>query len=84
MSIDRVNLVGNIRYVLMLKISTKPILKFTSKEAIFVPEGYRFVSEIFLMPQMTGTKHEDGTTLRVQLSSSGTHHAHARGESSLC
>ena len=27
---------------------------------------YCFVSEILLTPQMTGTKHEDGTTLRVQ------------------
>ena len=28
--------------------------------------GYCFVSEIWLTPQMTGTKHEDGPTLRVQ------------------
>ena len=33
---------------------------------ILVPKGYCFVSEISLTPQMTGTKHEDGTTLRLQ------------------
>ena len=32
----------------------------------YIPKGYCFVSEILLTPQMTGTKHEDGTTLRVQ------------------
>ena len=32
----------------------------------YLPKGYCFVSEILLTPQMAGTKHEDGTTLRVQ------------------
>ena len=32
----------------------------------YIPEGECFASEILLTPQMTGTKHENGTTLRVQ------------------
>ena len=44
------------------------------------------MSEILLTPQMTGTKHEDSTTLRVQpcSCSSRIHHVRAHGESSLC
>ena len=69
MSINRANLVGNIRIVLIvINIQTNPYV-YVQRGSIFsyyIPKGYCFVSEILLTPQMTGTKHEDGTTLRVQ------------------
>ena len=69
MPIDRANLVGSIRSVLKVKnIQTHPYIHVQNSSIYpyYIPEGYCFVSEILLTPQMTGTKHEDGTTLRVQ------------------
>ena len=69
MSIDRANLVGNTgTFLILIDIQTHPYI-YVQRGSIFpyyIPEGYCFVSEILLTPQMTGTKHEDGTTLRVQ------------------
>ena len=69
MSIDRANFVGNIlTFLIIIDILTHPYI-YVQRGSIFpyyIPKGYCFVSEILLTPQMTGTKHEDGTTLRVQ------------------
>ena len=66
---DRGNLVGNIEnFFIVIDIQTHPYI-YVQRGSIlpyYIPEGYCFVSEILLTPQMTGTKHEDGTTLRVQ------------------
>ena len=51
-----------------IDIQTHPYI-YVRRSGIFpyyLPEGYCFVSKILLKVQMTGTKHEDGTTLRVQ------------------
>ena len=53
---------------MVLDIQTHPYI-YVQRGSIFpyyIPKGYCFVSEILLTPQMTATKHEDGTTLRVQ------------------
>ena len=69
MSINRDNLGGDIITVLIvINIQTHPYI-YVQRGSIFpyyIPEGYCFVSEILLTPQMTGTKHEHSTTLRVQ------------------
>ena len=69
MPIDRANLVGNIEtFLIVIDMQTHPYI-YVQRGSIFpyyLPEGYSFVSEILFTPQMTGTKHEDGTTLRVQ------------------
>ena len=69
MPIDRANLVGNIgAFLIVFGIHTHPYI-YVQRGSIFpyyIPEGYCFVSEILRTSQMTGTKHEDGTTLRVQ------------------
>ena len=69
MSIDCVNFVGNIgTFLIVIDIQTHPYIN-VQRGSIFpyyIPRGYCFVSEILLKPQMTGTKHEDGTTRRVQ------------------
>ena len=69
MSIDRANLVGNIvNFLIVFHIQTHPYIYVQSGSIFpyYILKGYCFVSEILLTPQMTGTKHEDGTTLRVQ------------------
>ena len=51
-----------------IDILTHPYI-YVQRGSIFpyyIPKGYCFVSESLLTPQMTGTKNEDGTTLRVQ------------------
>ena len=69
MSINRANFVGNIgTFSIIIYIPIHPYI-YVQRGSIFpycIPNGYCFVSEILLTPQMTGTKHEDGTTLRVQ------------------
>ena len=69
MSIDRANLVGKIgTFLIVINIQTHPYI-YVQRGRIFlyyILKGYCFVSEILLTPQMTGTKHEDGTTLRLQ------------------
>ena len=69
MSIDRANLVGNIGiFSIVIDIQTHPYI-YVQRGSIFpyyILEGFCFVSEILLTPQMTGTKHEDGTQLRVE------------------
>ena len=55
---------------MVLDLQTHPYI-YVHRGSIFpyyILKGYYcFESEILLTPQMTGTKHEDGTTLRVQL-----------------
>ena len=71
MSIDRVNVVGNIIYVLIvINMQTHPYI-YVQRGNIFsvlhmYQRGIVLCRSFFLMPQMTGTKHENGTTLRVQ------------------
>ena len=69
MSIDRAYFVGNMgTFLIIINILTHPYI-YVQRGCIFpyyIPKGYCFMSEILLTPQMTGTKHEDGTTLRVQ------------------
>ena len=53
---------------MVIDIQTHPYI-YVQRSSIFpyyMAKGYCFVSEILLTPQMTGTKHEDGATLRVQ------------------
>ena len=69
MSIDGANFVGNIgTFLIIIDILTHPYIyvQIGSIFPYYIPKGYCFVSEILLTPQMTGTKPEDGTTLRVQ------------------
>ena len=69
MPIDRANFVGNIgNFLMIIDILTHPYIyvQRCNISPYYIPNGYCFVSEILLTPQMTGTKHEDGTTLRVQ------------------
>ena len=70
MSIDRASFVGNIgTFLIVIDTQTHPYI-YVQRGSIFrtryITEGYCFVSKILLTPPMTGTKHEDGTTLRVQ------------------
>ena len=68
MSIDRAYLVRNIvTFVIVIFIQTHPYV-YVQRGSIFPYNSYMFclATKILLTPQLTGTKHEDGTTLRVQ------------------
>ena len=92
MSIDRVNLVGNKIYVLILiNIKTHPYIH-VQRDNIFPyyirTRGVLFCVEDFSHATddryQTRGRHNATCTTLPHSSSSGTHHAHARGESSLC